>query len=72
MSLLADLSRAELDELTRTVEAAEHKAHIALVNAPLDFVTPWQRAGVAADVLALQMACYEESISRMLAGEIPS
>jgi hypothetical protein len=71
VSLLAALTRAELDELIRTAEHAEHLAHIALANAPLDFVTPLARAGVAADVLALQMMAYDESIARMLAGEIP-
>src|SRR5580658_593032 len=69
--LFGDLTRTELDQWIAAAEDAERRAHIALVNAPLDGVSPYLAAGVAADALDMQMDLYGESIARMLAGDIP-
>jgi hypothetical protein len=69
--LFGDLTRTELDQWIAAAENAERLAHIALVNAPLDGVSPYLAAGVAADALDMQMDLYGESIARMLTGDIP-
>jgi hypothetical protein len=69
--LFGDLTRTELDQWIAEAEKAERLAHIALVNAPLDGVSAYLAAGVAADALDMQMDLYGESIARMLAGDVP-
>jgi len=70
--LLAPLDRGELDELIRVCELAEQTAHIALVNAPLDPLRIERACGVAQDCLCLYHEALDESIARMLAGEVPA
>jgi hypothetical protein len=66
-TLLADLTRPELDALIAEVEHAERKAHIALSNCPLDHAKLAGACGVAQDVMALMMDCYDESMLRWAA-----
>jgi hypothetical protein len=69
--LFGDLTRTELDQWIAAAEDAERRAHIALVNAPLDGVSPGRAAGVAQDAIGLAVDLYDESIARMLAGDVP-
>ena len=70
--LLHDLTRPELDELIRQLQRAETLAHIALVNAPLDLVTPYRAAGLEVEVAGVLFEAYAESLDRFCDGEVPA
>ena len=69
--LLAPLTRPELDQLIRLCGDAEHRSHIALAYAPLEPGAIVAACGVAQDCLCLYHDALDESIARMLAGEVP-
>jgi hypothetical protein len=69
--LFAPLTRPELDQLITELESEERLAHIALVNAPLRPEAVAGAAGVAQDIMCAYTDALDESVARMLAGEIP-
>jgi hypothetical protein len=71
--LPAEMTRPELDALISELEHEERLAHTALSVAPLG--NPEQLAGlagVAGDILRAYQDALDESIARMLAGEVPA
>ena len=69
--LFAPLTRAELDRLIDEAQHADARAHVRLVNAPLDQDgAVAAAAGVAVDCLEFCRDAREESLMRMLEGEM--
>lgn len=68
-SLLAPLTRPELDALLADAEHAYTKAHVALAACPLDPELVAGQAGVAQECLCMWQMALDESIWRLWHGD---